>query len=238
MPQILTGTAQAKVGGPPDQGVETGMQTPDWTELTPPQFPHTHTGRGVEAEPRTHFHQCTIAGPAQIGFGSYMNQHGAIFPSVTIGRYCSIARRVSIGSSKHPISWLTTHPIAQAPGMRHPDASVPTLETEIGHDVWIGDNAVIVAGVRVGTGSVVGAGAVVTRDVAPYSIVGGVPARLIRDRFPAEVKAAMLELAWWTLHPKHLPGLAWHDIDRCIEQLRALRAQGAEELPPCHLPIS
>lgn len=214
------------------------MQKNEWTELTPPQFPSTHTGRGVEAEPKVRFHQCSVVGPTRIGFGSYMNQFGAIFPGVTIGRYCSIARRVSIGSSKHPIDWLTTHPIAQAAGMRPPGAVVSALETEVGHDVWIGDNAVIVAGVRVGSGSVIGAGAVVTRDVPPYTIVGGVPAKPIRDRFPEAVKAALLDLAWWTLHPRHLVGMPWHEIDACIERLRALRADGAEDLPACHLPVS
>lgn len=69
--------------------------------------------------------------------------------------------------------------------------------TEIGNDVWIGTNAFIVAGVKIGDGAVVGAGAVVTKDVAPYAVVGGVPARVIRYRYSKEMIEAFLRIKWW-----------------------------------------
>ena len=73
-----------------------------------------------------------------------------------------------------------------------------------GHDVWIGRGAAILPGVNVGNGAVIGAGAVVSKDVAPYTIVGGVPARLIRDRFPPEVGQQMDDLRWWDWDHKRL----------------------------------
>jgi acetyltransferase-like isoleucine patch superfamily enzyme len=70
-------------------------------------------------------------------------------------------------------------------------------DVTIGHDVWIGHGATILAGVSVGTGAVVGAGAVVSKDVAPFTIVGGVPSKPIRERFPKAVQDGLLALAWW-----------------------------------------
>ncbi len=88
----------------------------------------------------------------------------------------------------------------------------------IGHDVWIGHGATVLPGVAVGNGAVIGAGAVVSKDVAPYTIVGGVPARLIRERFAAETAARMESLSWWD----------W-DHDRLFAALADFRALEAEE---------
>ncbi|SHM79925.1 transferase hexapeptide (six repeat-containing protein) [Caldanaerovirga acetigignens] len=72
-----------------------------------------------------------------------------------------------------------------------------THRVVIGHDVWIGHGAILLPGVKVGTGAVVGAGAVVTKDVEPYAIVAGVPARKIKERFPREVVEKIMETQWW-----------------------------------------
>ena len=119
-----------------------------------------------------------------------------------VGSFCSIASRVSVGGPGHPVDFVSTSPVflshrdsVKAKFARHEYSFRP--RTIIGHDVWIGEGAYIKSGVRIGHGSVVGMASVVTRDVAPYSIVAGNPARLIRMRFEPHVAEALLRLQWW-----------------------------------------
>lgn len=123
----------------------------------------------------------------------------------TIGKFCSIARDTRINPGNHPTWKAAQHhfsyrSVSYRMGetddldffeWRRNDACV------LGHDVWIGHGATILAGVTVGTGAVVGAGAVVSKDVAPYTIVGGVPSHPIKERFPKAVQDGLLALAWW-----------------------------------------
>lgn len=143
----------------------------------------------VQVEAFVELQRCEVFGPSWIGFRSYANS--SLLRRVQIGRFCSIGRRCSIGAALHDVDCFTTHPIARSDSF-HSDPL-----TTIGNDVWIGDNVVIVAGVSVGDGSVIGGGAVVTKDVPPYAIVGGVPARLIRPRFEEQQIAGLLEAKWW-----------------------------------------
>jgi len=131
---------------------------------------------------------CVVFPPAKFGYRSYSND--SIFRQVEIGRYCSIGRRCSIGAALHPTDLVSTHSATY-------DERPMKQTTRIGNDVWIGDNVVILAGLSVGNGAVVGAGAVVTHDVEPYSIVCGVPAREIRRRFPPGTIARLEDLHWW-----------------------------------------
>jgi hypothetical protein len=124
-----------------------------------------------------------------------------------IGAYCSISWDCTIGAEAHPLSHLTSHVFPWAPGVggNPPRPSGPrpwpgpVQQVTLGNDVWVGANAVVLSGVRVGDGAVIAAGAVVTKDVAPYTIVAGVPARRLRDRFPPSLVARLLPLRWWTL---------------------------------------
>ncbi|WP_102958955.1 DapH/DapD/GlmU-related protein [Mangrovicella endophytica] len=155
-------------------------------------------GRYVEIGPRT------ILRETSVGDFSYFERQGeAIY--TTIGRFCSIAANVRLNALAHPIERLTTHKLSYRPNEyfrylgvdqafreRRRDASVT-----LGHDVWIGHGAVVMPGVTVGNGAVVGANAVVTRDVAPFTIVAGAPARLLRPRFDMTVAARIERLAWW-----------------------------------------
>lgn len=135
------------------------------------------------------FKRCGFSGEVRIGYRSYAND--SFFRNVEIGRFCSIGRRCSIGAARHPVSTLSTHPAA------FPDRFEVGPRTVVGNDVWIGDNVVVMAGLTLADGAVIGAGAVVTRDVGPYEIVGGVPARLIRNRFDAETVARLTASQWW-----------------------------------------
>lgn len=114
---------------------------------------------------------------------------------VTIGNYCSVARNVEfmIGGN-HRTDWISTFPFPEALAAGSPFSRGPIV---IGSDVWIGKNALILSGVRIGHGAVIGAGSVVTRDVRPYAVVAGNPAREHRRRFTDGQIDALLSIEWW-----------------------------------------
>lgn len=155
-------------------------------------------------------------GECSIGAFTYINAHGHFY-GTKIGRYCSLANWIISGPGEHDTSGFSTHPFSfdwpdVAGGLgsfeeyrkilvKQPVDWVPAPAASnaiaIGHDVWIGTRVVILKGVTIGHGAVIAAGAVVTRDVAPYTIVGGVPAKPIRRRLEESVANALLELEWW-----------------------------------------
>ena len=120
-----------------------------------------------------------------------------------IGSFCSIGPARIGGLGRHPVDRVSTHPLFYS---NRAQVNLALVETDtiqehapvcIGHDVWIGAQAIILDGLTVGNGAVVAAGAVVTRDVPPYAIVGGVPARILRFRFDDATADALEELEWW-----------------------------------------
>ncbi len=147
---------------------------------------------------------------------------------IEIGAFCSIADDVTIfGGGEHRSDWVSTFPLRIAFGHAlaerdgHPASRGPT---RIGSDVWIGHGATILSGVSVGDGAIIGACAVVSRDVAPYAVVAGNPARQLRSRFMAEHVRELLALQWWSwpieLIEEFVPLLCDTDIAAFIEKAR------------------
>ncbi|WP_349357906.1 DapH/DapD/GlmU-related protein [Stappia sp.] len=155
---------------------------------------------------------------------SYVMQDGIIW-CAEIGKFANIAAAVRINATNHPTWRATLHHFTYRANDYWPDAEPDEAffdwrregRVRIGHDVWIGHGATILPGVTVGDGAVIGAGAVVSRDVAPYQIVGGVPAKPIRARFPEDIARRMQRLAWWD----------W-DHDRLRDALADFRELDAE----------
>jgi virginiamycin A acetyltransferase len=136
----------------------------------------------------------------EIGLYSYgWFSPARIAPHTIIGRYCSIGPGVCILPQNHPLTFKSTHPYFYNPlyGCLK-DEVAPVKKLVIGNDVWIGQNAIILPQVRsIGDGAIIGAGAVVTKDVAEYAVVAGNPARLIKHRFSPEKIARLKEERWW-----------------------------------------
>lgn len=136
----------------------------------------------------------------ELGDYSYISGPGSYVEEAQIGKYCSIARQTIIGVSGHNYKWVTTSPVITSThyGFIDKDCTEPQRDRPvIGNDVWIGINAIIMRGVTIGDGAVIAASAVVTKDVAPYSIVGGNPAKHIKYRFSEEIIKKLLEIKWW-----------------------------------------
>lgn len=124
---------------------------------------------------------------------------GMIDRYTTIGRYCSIARGVRVINRDHPIDYKSTHSFFFNPSMKLiSEDPVKDIPLTIGSDVWVGHNAIILPHTRnIGDGAVIAAGAVVNKDVPPYAIVVGNPARVVRYRFSKKVIDELISSKWW-----------------------------------------
>lgn len=145
-----------------------------------------------------------------VGFGTNIG-NSCSFVNCKIGRYSSIGARVILIRGMHPLNYVSTHPaffsLKKQSGFTYVDKQKcrelvePRIDdkyaTVIGNDVWIGSDVRVIEGVSIGDGAVVAAGAVVCKDVPPYSIVGGVPAKIIKYRFPENVIQELQNIKWW-----------------------------------------
>lgn len=126
-----------------------------------------------------------------------------------IGSFCSIANNVIIGGGMHPMEWVSMSPVfyegrdsVKAKFSEH--KRDPNKRTTIGHDVWIGQGVMIKQGLNIGTGAVIGMGSIVTKDVEPYLVVAGSPAKEIRKRFDDKIIGELLKIRWWNFCDKDL----------------------------------
>ncbi|MCE7029927.1 DapH/DapD/GlmU-related protein [Jiella avicenniae] len=165
---------------------------------TTAELKKTRLGRYAEIGPRV------VLRDVEVGDFSYFERGGEA-AHTRIGKFCSIAANVRINALAHPMERLTTHKISYRPNeyFRWLPVDQSVAESRrastvtIGNDVWIGHGAILMPGVSVGDGAVIGGGSVVTGNVPAYTIVAGVPARPIRDRFPGPIAARIAGLSWW-----------------------------------------
>ena len=153
-----------------------------------------------------------------------------------VGNYCSIAHAVDSGSGEHPLDRITTSPcsIPQTAAsdifaaFRQQAPFNQIAEVHIGHDVWIGAHTILLGGVRIGNGAVIGAGAVVTKDVPDYAIVGGVPANIIRMRFDDATIDRLLKSQWYLYDWSDIE-LEWASLERSLSMIMT---SIEEKIPP------
>jgi acetyltransferase-like isoleucine patch superfamily enzyme len=182
-------------------------------------------------------------------FGAFSYAKSALPLYARVGRYCSIGSSVFWLGGDHPTAWATSSPVGYDPepkaalrryfddieqvhqGRPWSDGKPP--EVEIGHDVWIGDAVTIAPHVRIGHGAVIGACALVLKDVPPYAVVVGSPARVLRYRFEAALIAQLLALEWWRYAPEVLQAAAIDQPARFVEELpQMVQARGAQPYAP------
>lgn len=161
---------------------------------------HSHVGGGSRFSSST------------IDKGSYTGR-SCYFYKTNIGKFCSISDHVVCGLPEHDATYASTSPVF-CKGKNVTKLSYGTLPrpthpiTTVGNDVWIGANVTIKAGVTIGDGAVIGMGAVVTKDIPPYALVAGVPAKVIRYRFDEETIAKLQEIQWWNWDEETLKAYA------------------------------
>jgi acetyltransferase-like isoleucine patch superfamily enzyme len=169
-----------------------------------------------------------IEGSVSLGLLSYVNSYSQV-RHAAIGRYCSVADEVMISPNKHPARWFSTHPTLVRQSTTSDSEAVGERVVKVGHDVWIGARAIIMGGVSIGNGAIIGAGAVVTKPVAAYEIVGGLPARVIGQRFADATIDRFEKLQWWNYDIRALGGIDMSDVERVLDVVE--KAVGEGTLP-------
>ena len=139
---------------------------------------------------------CNFSGKIKIGYATTLGYRNLLGGTISIGKYCQLGVDVALHATNHPISYMTTYI-----NKNLFDGELKSLKQEnviaIGHDVWLGHGVVIVGNVTVGNGAIIAAGSVITKDVEPYAIVAGVPAKEIRKRFSDTIIKEIETLQWW-----------------------------------------
>lgn len=193
--------------------------------------------------PATFMKSFQFNAPSRVGAFTYFYS-GLAVRLESIGRYCSIAGQVRIGDYEHPIDWLSTsagqynedrfgfHPAGRMSRVPEERCDFRGTAPVIGSDVWIGARVTVLCGVTIGDGAIVAAGAVVAKDVPPYAIVGGVPARVIRYRFDDDTIARLQRVRWWRFSPAQLDGIDVTDVHAALDEVERRIEAGMEPYEP------
>ena len=171
--------------------------------------------------------KCRIYGSA-VGRYSYIGRNSLV-QDAEIGQFCSISEGCNLGLPSHPVDFVSTSPVFLNGSniLRKNFAKIPyedCQKTVIGNDVWIGAHAQVKGGVTIGNGAIIAAGAVVTHDVPPYAVVGGIPAKVIKYRFDEKTIVALQETAWWNFSEERLRALG-ATVNRVDEFLKKIHEQ-------------
>jgi virginiamycin A acetyltransferase len=149
---------------------------------------------------------CNFSGKIHIGYATTLGYRNLLGGTISIGKYCQLGVDVALHATNHPISYMTTY-INQNLFQGALKQNKQANKIEIGHDVWIGHGVIVVGNVTIGNGAILAAGSVVTKDVAPYAIVAGVPAKEIRKRFSDSIIQEIETLQWWNMSAVELDKL-------------------------------
>lgn len=208
----------------------------DWKELGL-SAPNPEKIKNLRFEAPVSIGRGTKGHKVVIGAYSYIQPRCELSGEVLIGRYCSIAEELVCNPPQHPVNWLSTSPVQYQ--RRQFDWYLPANQkfrkkdvyldrvrkVTIGNDVWIGRGVTIMQGVTVGHGAIIASRAVVTHDVPPYAIIGGVPARLIKYRFHENLIGRLLDSEWWTYDIQDLDGLPFDDPSHALDELDRRKAE-------------
>lgn len=183
-------------------------------------------GNGVAINRRCHINDSTLGDFLAIGVN-------CIIRATVMGSFCSLAPSIDIGGKNHNykrVTTLTETRFRQLINSEKPHYPSPETFTKIGNDVWIASRVNILRNVTVGDGACIGAGAVVTKDVPPYAIVAGVPAKVIKYRFEEKFVEELLKIKWWNwpreVIVKNMDWLLSNDVNEVnIEKMKEIAAE-------------
>lgn len=228
------------------------IKKPSATHPSGCMAPGVKLGKGAVLEYETPVNlmgSIKISKSIRIGAYTYVVGPSRIGNVPSIGRYCSIAPGLSAGPSDHPVDWLSTSPFqyskkkfafadwhdgfAFTSRTKKNDSTRKLEPVTIGNDVWIGTGVTILNGASIGDGAIVAAGSVVTKSIPPYAIAGGIPARIIRMRFPEPIVERLLGIQWWKYDATALSGLPFNHPMKAVDILQArIEAGEAAVMPP------
>jgi len=151
-------------------------------------------------------------------------------PNTVIGSFCSIGPGVTLGHGEHPLNYLSTSPYLYFDALGFKTNESPSHNEFfvlppifIGNDVWIGDGVFVKNGITIGDGAIIGARSVVTKDIPPYAIVVGCPAKVLRYRFDEQTREELLQLKWWELEDDVIRQIPYDNISNALQFLREVR---------------
>lgn len=169
--------------------------------------------------------------------GAFSYSHSELGHGVKVGRYCSVGSGLTIMGADHYPDWISTSPKFYTPeyhsdDFEHTDLLRSSRNIEIGNDVWIGSGVTLKRNLKIGDGAIIATGSIVTRDVLPFQIVGGVPAKVIKMRFSEELVSRIQNLSWWDYHFHKFKGLDASDPESFVSRLEEMVDVGLEKYSP------